>query len=116
MVDDVGRGRGRAGRGDAARARKLYEDLFAPDERAALAGAAERDDLEEEVTLLRVLIRRGVAQGVDLETMSRSIGRLAQALRVQRVLKGEAAKSLDEALAKALELIGEELSSGSISS
>lgn len=92
-----------------AEARRLYEDLFEPAERAALTGAAEREDLEQEVELLRVLIRRGVAQGLDLETLSRSIGRLAQALRIQRVLKGEAAKSLDEALARALEEIGNEL-------
>lgn len=113
-VDEAGkRQRGRPGRGkrrgSAAEARKLYEDLFQPEERAALAGAAERDDLEQEVELLRVLIRRGVAEGADLETVSRSIGRLAQALRVQRVLKGDAAKSLDEALARALEEIGNEL-------
>jgi hypothetical protein len=113
-MDEGGKRRpGRAGgvkAGEAAaKARRLYEDLFDPEERAALGAAAERDDLEPEVTLLRVLIRRGVEQGEDLETLSRSIGRLAQALRVQRVLKGDAAKSLDEALARALEEIGNEL-------
>jgi hypothetical protein len=111
------RGRGARAEGGAARhrgretaeARRLYQDLFSDAERAALAGAAERQDLDQELELLRVLIRRSVAEGQDLELVSRSIGRLAQALRIQRVLKGEAAKNLDEALARALEEIGNQL-------
>src|SRR5262249_17747040 len=98
-------GTGRRGR-ETAEARRLYQDLFSDAERAALAGAAERQDLDQELELLRVLIRRSVAEGQDLELVSRSIGRLAQALRIQRVLKGEAAKNLDEALARALGEIG----------
>src|SRR5579883_2642441 len=89
--------------------RRLYEDLFSADERAALADAVASSDLEQEVALLRVLIRRGVAEGVDLETLSRSLGRLAQMLRVQRVIQGQAAKSLDEALGRVLEEIGNEM-------
>ena len=89
--------------------RKLYEDLFTADERAALAGAATTNDLEQELELLRVLIRRGVAEGLDLETLSRSIARLAQARRVQHVVRGQAARSLDAALARALDEIGDEL-------
>jgi hypothetical protein len=88
---------------------RLYEDLFSADERAALADAVASSDLEQEVALLRVLIRRGVAEGVDLETLSRSLGRLAQMLRVQRVIQGQAAKSLDEALGRVLEEIGNEM-------
>ena len=89
--------------------RRFYEDLFSADERAALADAVTSSDLDQEVALLRVLIRRGVAEGVDLETLSRSLGRLGQLLRVQRVIQGEAAKSLDEALGRVLEEIGNEL-------
>ncbi|HLH73470.1 MAG TPA: hypothetical protein VKX96_09305 [Chloroflexota bacterium] len=89
--------------------RRLYEDLFSADERAALADAVASSDLEQEVALLRVLIRRGVAEGVDLETLSRSLGRLVQMLRVQRVIQGQAAKSLDEALGRVLEEIGNEM-------
>ena len=94
------------GAGDA---RRLYRALFTAEERSVLAGAAEREDLDQELELLRVLIRRGVAEGQDLETLSRSIARLAQALRVQHVLRGQAAKNLDDALARALEEIGNEL-------
>ncbi len=90
-------------------ARRLYQDLFSAEERAALTGAAESNDLEQELGLLRVLIRRGVAEGLDLETLSRSIARLAAALRVQHVVRGQAAKNLDDALARALEEIGNEL-------
>jgi hypothetical protein len=89
--------------------RKLYQDLFTPEEQAALAGAVESDDLEQELGLLRVLIRRGVADGVDLETLSRSIARLAQAARVQHVVRGQSTRNLDDALARALEEIGNEL-------
>lgn len=91
------------------RGRRLYRHLFTPEERAALGEAAETNDLEQEVDLLRVLIRRAVADGTDLETVSRSLGRLGQLLRVQRVIRGEAAQSLDAALARALEEIGNEL-------
>ena len=95
--------------GSSATERKLYRDLFTSEERAALAGALETNNLEEELGLLRVLIRRGVAEGLDLETLSRSIARLAQALRVQHVVRGQAARNLDDALARALEEIGNEL-------
>jgi len=90
-------------------ARRMYEDLFSEEERQALLGAVESADLEGEVALLRVLIRRGVAEGVDLETLSRSIARLAQAMRDQHVIRGQSAKNLDEALARVLEEIGNEL-------
>ncbi len=93
----------------AATARRLYADLFSAEERAALASALASDDLEQEVALLRVLIRRAAAEGVSLETLSRAMGRLAQMLRVQHVLRGQAARSLDEALARVLEEIGNEL-------
>lgn len=93
----------------SAVARRLYQSLFSEEERKALAGAVEGNDLEQEVELLRVLIRRGVAEGVDLETLSRSLGRLAQILRVQHVIRGQAAKNLDDALARALAEIANEL-------
>ncbi len=96
-------------RGVTRTARRLYESLFSAEERAALKEAVEGNDLQQEVELLRVLIRRGVAEGLDLETLSRAMGRLGQLLRVQHVIAGQAAKSLDEALAKALEEIAAEI-------
>lgn len=105
---DAGRAKA-PGRRVAEVSRRLYQDLFSAEERAALEGAAVGSDLEQEVGLLRVLIRRSVAEGVDLETLSRSLGRLAQMLRVQRVLAGDAAKNLDEALAKVLEEVANEV-------
>lgn len=101
------------GPGGTPTARHFYLDLFTAEERAALAGAVEGNDLEQEVRLLRVLIRRAVAEGgpkgTPLETVSRALGRLAQMMRVQHVIAGEAAKSLDEALAKVLEEIATEV-------
>ena len=90
-------------------ARRLYESLFTAEERAALKEAVEENDLDQEVELLRVLIRRGVADGVDLETLSRALGRLAHMMRVQHVIQGQAAKNLDEALAKVLDEIASEI-------
>ena len=89
--------------------RELYGGLFTSEEQAALADGVESNDLEPELDLLRVLIRRGVAEGVDLETVSRSIARLAQALRVQHVVRGQASRSLDEALPRVLEEVRDEL-------
>jgi hypothetical protein len=89
--------------------REMYGSLFTAEEQVALAGGVDSNDLKQELELLRVLIRRGVAEGVDLETVSRSIARLAQALRVQHVVRGQAARNLDEALARVLEEIGNEL-------
>jgi hypothetical protein len=115
MADGETKQPGRAGRkrtrpvGASGTERKLYEELFTAEERAALAGAVENNDLEQELGLLRVLIRRGVAEGLDLETLSRSIARLAQARRVQHVVRGQAARNLDAVLARALEEIGNEL-------
>lgn len=98
-----------SGRRLTAATRRLYQDLFSPEERAVLEGAVAGNDLDQEVGLLRVLIRRGVAEGVDLETLSRSLGRLAQMLRVRHVIRGDAAKNLDDALAKVLEEIANEV-------
>jgi hypothetical protein len=106
---DDGSRRPASSRGATRTARRLYESLFSEDERAALKEAVEGNDLQQEVELLRVLIRRGVAEGLDLETLSRALGRLAQLLRVQHVIAGQAAQSLDEALAKALEEIANEV-------
>lgn len=116
MAERSGKRQGQGGvakSGPGATARHFYLDLFTAEERAALAGAVEGNDLEQEVRLLRVLIRRAVAEGgpkgTSLETVSRALGRLAQMMRVQHVIAGEAAKSLDEALAKVLEEIATEV-------
>ncbi len=96
---------------EAARsvAERFYASLYGDRaERSAVRGLAGAD-LAAEIALLRVLIRRAVAEGADLETVSRACGRLAQMLRVQRALSGEAARSLDEALAKVLEEISTEV-------
>jgi hypothetical protein len=92
-----------------AEARRIYGDLFTSEERDSLDGALLAGDLTQEVALLRVLVRRAVADETDLETVSRALARLAQMLKVQHVLTGDAAKGLDEALAKVLAEIGTEI-------
>jgi hypothetical protein len=90
-------------------ARGLYESLYEPGEKALLLDAVDAGDLRREIELLRVLVRRSVAAGLDLELVSRALARLSQILRVQHLLSGDAARSLDEALGKVLEEIGSEL-------
>jgi hypothetical protein len=90
-------------------ARRFYDDLFTDEERDSLDGALLAGDLTQEIALLRIVVRRAVAVGEPTETISRAIARLGQILRVQHVLSGDAARGLDEALAKVLEEISAEM-------
>ena len=88
----------------------FYADLLTPDERADLADAGDAEaPLADEVALLRIAIRRGVASGESLETIGRSVQRLAQTLKVARSLRGEGLREFEEMLAQALDEIGREL-------
>ncbi len=98
----------RAARATAA-ARRLYGDLFTPEERDSLDDALLAGDLTHEIELLRVLVHRATLAGESIENISRAMGRLGQMLRVQHVLSGDAARGLDAALAKVLEEIGAEI-------
>lgn len=59
--------------------------------------------------MLRLLIERAVMAGETIDTISLAISRLGQMLRVQHTLSGDAARSVDDALAKILAEIGAEL-------
>ena len=87
----------------------FYAELFTPEELADLKRAVGEPSLEDEIGLLRVAIRRGVAEDESLETISRSVQRLAQALKTQRALRGQGIRDLEEALARVLDEIGGEL-------
>lgn len=86
----------------------FYSSLLTEEEQAALA-AAEVDSIDDEVALLKVAIRRAVAEGADLRQLAAGTDALGRALKVQHGLKGKAARGLDEALARALEEIGREI-------
>jgi hypothetical protein len=88
----------------------FYAELLTPDELADLARVdAAEAPLADEVALLRVAIRRGMASGESLETIGRSVQRLAQTLKVARSLRGESLREFEEMLARVLDEIGREI-------
>jgi hypothetical protein len=98
------------GRAEAAeRSSGFYAELYTAEELADLARVEGEASLEAEIRLLRVAIRRAFAEGESLETVGRSVQRLAQALKVERQLQGEGIRNLEEALARVLEEIGAEM-------
>jgi hypothetical protein len=74
--------------------------------------AAAAAGLEDEIGLLRVRIRRALAEGCGLDQVSRALGRLTQMLKAQRQISGEAADSFQQALAEVLDGLEEELDLG----
>lgn len=86
----------------------FYDEIFTPDERAAADGVSG-DSLEEEIRMLKLLIRRGLVEGSSRSSITSTVDALVRAVRVQHILKGTAAKNLEEALAAALNDIGGEL-------
>ena len=92
------------------RAASLYTDLCTAEEIASLADAAARDALDDELDLLRVMIRRvAAADGGNLEAVSRAIERLARTMQIQRKLRGDALKGLELALAQVVDELATEL-------
>lgn len=71
--------------------------------------AAQAAGLEDEIGLLRVRIRRALYEGIELDQVSRALGRLTQMLKAQKVLSGEAADRFQAAFAEVLEGLTEEL-------
>ena len=101
-----------SGAGAKGRTEGFYAELFTPEELADLTQAVAEPSLEDEIDLLRVAIRRGAAADASLETISRSVQRLAQALKVERELRGQGIRNLEEALARVLDELGNELGTG----
>jgi hypothetical protein len=74
----------------------------------AAAGAAALT-LAEEIAALRDLIRQAWKEGAEAKDIVRMVDALGRALKVQYGLEGRAAQGLEEALARALAEIGNEL-------
>ncbi|MCL5074201.1 MAG: hypothetical protein M1136_00905 [Chloroflexi bacterium] len=87
----------------------FYAHIFTPAEQADLAAALGDPSLADEIALLKVLIRRALAEEPDLKMVRAAVDTLCRALKVQYALRGKAARNLEEALAKALDEIGNEL-------
>ena len=105
----AGRGRKPTRAGEPTGLAGFYSRLFTAEELADLARAEAEPSLEDEIGLLRVAIRRGFSEGESLETVSRSVQRLAQALKAERQLRGQGIRNLEEALARVLDEIGSEI-------
>ncbi len=87
----------------------FYADLCTSQELDDLTLALENPGLDDEIALLKVLIKRAVASGAGAHTVTPAVNALVRALKVRHVLKGQAARNLDEALARALTEVGREL-------
>jgi hypothetical protein len=94
-----------------------YASVFSAEEWAQIQQWLDStpDMLDAEVAVMRVLIRRvmerlgGDDPATALPLVGQAMDNICQALRAQRVLKGEAADSLAAAFAAALREIGEEV-------
>jgi len=108
--DGASRSRERGSGGDGLKKGKgFYTSYFSGEELGELAALANTADIGAEIALLRLMIRRAVKEGADLKLITRGIDTLGRALKVQYGISGRAAQSLEEALAKVLDEIGNEL-------
>jgi hypothetical protein len=95
---------------EPARAASFYADLLTPRERIDLARLYTAEvSLADEIALLRVAIRRGMVDGENLETIGRSVQRLAQTLKAARSLRGESLREIEDVLTRVLDEIGQEI-------
>jgi hypothetical protein len=108
------RGRGRGGREKTAPPRVgeeslgLYTDCLQEEDRAALAQVSG-SGLEQEMAVVRLLIRRAIADGRPAREVAQLLTCLSGLLKTQHVIAGKNAKQLDEALAAALDAIAVEM-------
>lgn len=90
----------------------FYGELFTQEELLDLAGAAARPSLTDEISMLKVLIRRVVAREEDpniLSKVGRAVEQLTKAWRLQRTISGDAAEGLAAAMAQVLDEVSLEL-------
>lgn len=90
----------------------FYADLCTVEELDDLTAALGSLGLDDEIALLKVLIRRAVAAGASAHSIVPAVNALVRALKVRHALKGQEARRLDEALSQALTEIGDELGIG----
>lgn len=86
----------------------LYAGCLDDEERTALVQVAG-SGLEQELAVVRVLIRRAIVEGRPAREVAQLLTCLSQLLKTQHVIGGKNAKQLDEALAAALDAIGAEM-------
>lgn len=111
-------GKGKAKRGGGHKGAKqtvsadegagLYLDCLGEGDRLALT-LAGGSGLEQEMAVVRLLIRRAILDGRPAREVAQLLNCLAGLLKTQHVLAGKNAKQLDEALAAALDAIAAEI-------
>jgi len=93
----------------------FYSVIFSEREILDVGRLAASGDvsLDEEISMLRVCMRRVLEADIDpatsLQLLSRGVGELAKLMRAKRALSGEAADGLADAFAKALDELSTEL-------
>lgn len=93
----------------------FYSRTFSEDELLDVARLAAAGDvsLDEEISMLRIAMRRVLEADIDpaktLQLLSRAAGQLATLMRAKRALSGDAADGLADAFAKALDELSTEL-------
>lgn len=93
-----------------ARSHGFYSEAYTEADLEDIATIAASPDLQDEIALLRVFIRRAVLDGgADLAALSRACGRLTQMVKAQHHLSGDAADGFQQALTEVIEGLTEEL-------
>jgi hypothetical protein len=91
----------------------FYGELFTPQEILDMARYAQDPDLDDEIGILKVLIRQVVRAEEDpsksLALITRAVGQLTRSLKARRALSGETADGLAGAIGAALDEVGNEL-------
>jgi hypothetical protein len=102
----------RNGKGNGSRRRapgaRFYDRVLTREEIELVAGMAASPSLNDEIALLKVLIRRKLEEGSDLATISKAVDALARALKVQKQISDEGQRALQDALVAVLAELGEQ--------
>lgn len=85
-----------------------FYSLAPEDEALELEMAAALRGVDDEIAVLRMLIRKVARQG-DVEATRRAIDTLCRALKVQYALDGKSAEGLASSLARVLDELGNEM-------
>ena len=86
----------------------FYAKKLSPDERQALAIAAELEGVDAEIAVLRILIRRFATAG-DIEKARRGIDTLCRTLKARHALDDRSADQLATSLERVLTSLGDDL-------
>ena len=87
---------------------RFYGQDLRPEERRALAEAAELEGVDAEIAVLRIFIRRFVTSG-ELDKARRGIESLCRTLKARHDLDDHSAGQLASSLERVLDSLGDEM-------